>query len=199
MKRNLKNCSLKYTAALSLCLLAALSLTGCAGEAKTMPSPNPTNSYTQRPGTELKEDIEGLMPDMSPDASENKGSDMTVSSANVPDTLEKCKQVSSDMEEGIALLSEVDDVSVVAMGNKALIGISFEPAYQGELDERIKNMVLTRVQAVSKGVTEVYITTDKVQAEAIDELEDKLEKAKSLNDITEEFDLLAKAIPVYKK
>ena len=199
MKRNLKPHITTRTAALSLCLISALTLTGCAGKANTMPSPNPTNAYTQRPGTELKEGIEGLMPGTSPNASEMPGSDMTVSSANVPDTLEKCRQVSGDMEDGIDLLSEVDDASVVAMGNKALIGLTFEPAYQGELDDRIRNMVLNRVQAVSKGVTEIHVTTDKAQKEAIDELEDKLDKAQSLTDITPEFDRLTAEIPVYKK
>ena len=199
MKRNLKPHITTRTAALSMCLMSALILTGCAGKANTMPSPNPANSYTQRPGTELKEDIEGLMPGTSPNASEMPGSDMTVSSANIPDTIEKCRQVSGDMEDGIDLLSEVDDVSVVAMGNKALISLSFEPAYQGDLDDRIKNMVYSRVQAVSKGVTEIYVTTDSAQAKAIDELEDKLEKAQSLSDITDEFDKLTNEIPVYKK
>ena len=111
--------SSKKIALLLTVLTLALSLTGCASSADTLMSPGPTLNSTQMPGNKLKEDVKDMLPGMSPDTNENSAPDMPVNSQGVPDTLEKVRQVSDEMEEAVDKLTEVDDAAVVAIGDRS--------------------------------------------------------------------------------
>lgn len=179
--------------------LVILTLAGCASNADTLMSPGPTVNSTQMPGTQLKEDVQDMLPGMSPENSASPTSDMPVNSSNTPNTLEESRKASENMEENIDLLSEIDDASVVAIGNQALVGVEFEKQYQGGLDDRIRKMILSRIQMVSKGVTELYITDDASVREKIDALADQLETATSLPQITSMFTEITSSIEPYRQ
>ena len=140
-----------------------------------------------------------MLPGMSPENSASPTSDMPVNSSNTPNTLEESRKASENMEENIDLLSEIDDASVVAIGNQALVGVEFEKQYQGGLDDRIRKMILSRIQMVSKGVTELYITDDASVREKIDALADRLETATSLPQITSMFTEITSSIEPYRQ
>jgi len=60
-------------------------------------------------------------------------------------------------------------------------------------------MILSRIQMVSKGVTELYITDDASVREKIDKLADQLETAASLPQITSMFTEITSSIEPYRQ
>ena len=60
-------------------------------------------------------------------------------------------------------------------------------------------MVLTRVQTISKGVNELYITDQNAMREKIELLSDRLEDASSLSDVADQFVALTQEIDVFRK
>ena len=199
LKKGLKKSTAGKIGILLSALVLSITLTGCASNADTLMSPGPTVNSTQMPGTQLKDDIEDMLPGMSPKSSASPTSDMPVTSSNVPDTLDKSRTVSNEMEEAIDLLSEIDDASVVAIGNQALVGVEFESQYQGELDDRLSGMILARIQTISKGVNELFITSEAETYRQIEALSDSLETASSLSDVAARFTELTQSIQPYKK
>lgn len=81
-----------------------------------------------------------------------------------------------NVENSIMQLSEVSDARVLVAGNTALVGIKFDPAYKGELTDRIREMIAgiikqadptiqtVAVTAQDKDVTDIYTMSDKVRA-----------------------------------
>lgn len=67
-------------------------------------------------------------------------------------------------------LSEVKSAVIAAVESKALVGITFDPAYQGTLTDRIMEMVAQQVTGLEKSLTEVAVTADPEQVRAIEEL-----------------------------
>ena len=103
------------------------------------------------------------------------------------------------MEDAIVKLTEIDDAYVIATVYTAVVGLKFDQQYQGKLDDRIKKMVLTRVQTVDKAVTGVAVTTDVAQVKEIEALAQALESASSLDAVKTQMDELAAQITVYRE
>ena len=81
-----------------------------------------------------------------------------------------------NVENSVMKLSEVSDARVLVAGNTALVGVKFDPAYKGEITDRIREMIAgvvkqadpsiqtVAVTAQDKDVTQVYTMSDKVRA-----------------------------------
>ncbi len=121
---------------LVLIVLAAAVLTGCAGSADTLPTPTPGTSAN--PGM-----MSPARPTAAPEASEAPSAIRTV---------EDARKAAEEMEDAIEKLSEVDEADVALAGDTALVGLKLTGQYQGQVDDRLKKMVLTRVQTVEKSI-----------------------------------------------
>ncbi|MBR1584104.1 MAG: YhcN/YlaJ family sporulation lipoprotein [Clostridia bacterium] len=177
---------------LLLLLVAAAMLAGCASNADTLTSPQPN--------------VTGLIDSILPDMTDNVGVSPTPGAAPTDDptmpaagieTVEDAKARSQAMEEAIEKLSEVEDAWVVATGHTALVGLKFTSQYQGEVDERMQKMVLTRVQTVEKGVTGVAVTDQDELVTRIQGLANTLKDAANLSAVTAQVEELAQEIKVY--
>ena len=173
---------------LLLTALSAALLTGCTGSADTLPSPTP--GVTGMPGTGMGAGTAGPAASAVPQASD-------APQAGGIQTVEDAMKASEAMEDAIDKLSEVEDAEVAVIGDTALVGITFAGQYQGKVDDRLKKMVLARVQTVDKTVKRVAVTDDKTLVQAISALEGTLEKAPSLDDVADEMKKLADRITVY--
>ena len=69
--------------------------------------------------------------------------------------------------------------------------------YQGEVDDRLKKMVLARVQTVDKNITGVAVTADSVMMLEIKALEKLLDGAGSLSDLADKAAEQVKKIVVF--
>ncbi len=181
---------------LMLATAAALLLTGCASSADTLPSPTPgTNNVTIQP----------LVPDMNGNNGMNTGTtDMPNGTAQPLNngntmTVESAQQAAQAMKEAVIKLSEVDEAWVVPMGDTALVGVKFDSQYQGGADDRLKKMVLTRVQSVDKAVTKVAVTDSAALVTGIQALAETLKGASSLDDVNTKAEDMLKQLTVYSE
>ena len=112
-------------------------------------------------------------------------------------TLEEAKKASEAMGEAIERLTEVDEAYVVPMNHTVLVGLELDDQYQGEVDERLKKMVLARVQTVDKNITGVAVTAEKLMVLEIEALEKLLDGAGSLSDLSDKAAEQVKKIVVF--
>ena len=192
----MKKISSKLWILLLLGLAAALALTGCASGAATMgtPTPNPAPS------------VDPMMPGMG-GANQPSGSPMATGSpdgapssqVNGGMTLEDAKKASDEMEDAVEKLSEVDEAYVVPLGDTALVGVTFTREYQGQADDRLKKMVLTRLQTVDKAVTGVAVTDNTALVTGIRALAKGLEGASSMEDVNTRAEEILKQLTVYNQ
>ena len=173
-----------------LAALAAAVLTGCASSADTLSTPTP--GATGMP--------DNMLPGMNGATAGTEASPEPMASGMPTGgirTLDEAKKASHDMEEAIEKLSEVDEAYVVAVGDTALVGLKFTSQYQGEVDDRLKKMVLTRVQTVDKTVERVAVTSNEALAESVHALAKTLKAASSLDDVNGKMEELLRQITVY--
>ena len=176
--------------------MAAALLAGCASNADTLATPSPGAT--------------DLLPQVSPNATDGMAASPAPDASSAPDgmilplpdaggikTLEDAKKESEAMEDAIEKLSEVEDAYVVATANTALIGVKFTSQYQGKVDERLKKMVLARVQTVDRTVTGAAVTEDEKLVRDIQTLAETLDKATSLDAVSAQAQELAERITVY--
>ena len=181
---------------LVLTLLAAAVLTGCASSADTLPTPTPGATNMLDPlapgGNAAVSPTAAAAGTMAPGAS--NGPD-----TNGQPTVEDAKKAAQAMEEAVEKLSEVDDAYVIPLGDTALVGLEFENQYQGGLDDRLKKMVLSRVQTVDAAITKVAVTDAGVTVAAIQALAETLKGASSLTDVNDKAEELLKQLTVYSE
>ena len=79
-----------------------------------------------------------------------------------------------EVEARIARLSEISEARVVVEGNTALVAVKFNSAYQGEMTERIREMVASEVMQADPQVKTVAVTADDEDVRGVYELADKL-------------------------
>ena len=182
---------------LMLTLLSAALLTGCASSADTLPSPTPGATNM----------LDNLLPDMgAATASPTQGAGMMGTdapaasagpAANGERTLETVQRDAKAMEKAVEQLSEVDDAAVVIVGDTALVGVEFTGQYQGGADDRLKKMVLARLQTVDKTITKAAVTDNQALVKSIDALAETMKGASSLTDVNTKAEELLRQVTVY--
>ena len=81
----------------------------------------------------------------------------------------------------------------------AMVALQTDSQYQGGVDERMKKMVLSRVQTVEKAVTGVAVTADEAQVKEIQALAETLDGASALEDVKSQAQKLIDQITVYQE
>lgn len=175
---------------LMLTVLSAVMLTGCASNADTLASPTPGAT--------------NMMDNLLPGTGTATESPMTDNATMMPDgtaapaaTIEDTRKNVQAMEEAVEKLSEVDDAYVITVGDTALVGLEFENQYQGGMDERLKKMVLARLQTVDKNIAKVAVTSDEPLVTSIEALTEVLKSASSLEDVNKRAEEVLKQLTVY--
>ena len=174
-----------------LLALAAAVLAGCASNADTLASPSPAVSAMPS----ASPDATNSPPSPQPDASGNPGSVMPGMGGIT--SLEDAQKKSEEMEDAIGKLSEVDDAYVVAIDTRALVGVKYNSQYQGQTDDRMKKMILARIQTVDKAVTGVAVSSEEDQVKKIQSLAENLDSATSLSAISSQAEDLMNQITVF--
>ena len=182
---------------LPLTILAAAMLTGCVSSADALATPTPKANGGQN----------NLFPGLTTTGTPGPAATNRPSAAGTPDnggdgaagiqTPEDARKASKAMAEAVERLSEVDEAYVLALGDTALVGLKFGPEYQGKADDRIKKMVLARVQTVDKTVRSVAVTDDVKWMQEIQALTETLGSAVQLDTLKTQMDDLVNQIKVY--
>ncbi len=175
---------------LLLTLLSAMLLTGCASNADTLASPTPGATNM----------LENLLPDtgMSTESPMPDNATVQPDSTQAPAaSIEDTRKAVQAMEEAVERLSEVDDAYVITVGDTALVGLAYENQYQGGTDDRLKKMVLSRLQTVDKNITKVAVTSDEPLVTGIEALTEAMKSASSLEDVNRRAEEMLKQLTVY--
>lgn len=175
---------------LALILFSAVMLTGCASNADTLASPTPGAT--------------NMLENLLPGTGMNTESPMTDNATAQPEgtaapaaSIEDTRKAVQAMEEALERLSEVDDAYVITVGDTALVGLEFENQYQGGTDDRLKKMVLARLQTVDKNIAKVAVTSDEPLVTGIEALTEALKSASSLEDLNKRAEEMLKQLTIY--
>ena len=94
----------------------------------------------------------------------------------------------SQVEARIDQISEISDARVVVTGNTALVGVHFDRAYQGEMTERIREMVAAEVMAADPEITTVAVTAQSGDVDSIFDLSERSSLGKDLDTLKEDIE-----------
>lgn len=81
---------------------------------------------------------------------------------------------SGTIEGNVNRISEVSDCRIVVTGTTALVGVKFTSAYQGDVTERIREMVASEVMKADPSIQTVAVTSEKEDVDKIYEISEKL-------------------------
>lgn len=158
----------KMIAMLAILTLVGAMLTGCMTGGNVGDAPEPTADF---------------MP-MTTNNAASGASNGSVAAEN--NTRFDWKRDSARIEAQINRISEIAESRVVVTDDTALVGVKFDSAYQGEMTERIREMIAGEVKAADPQITTVAVTAFGDDVEDIYELADKMVNGRDLDDLKEE-------------
>ena len=91
-----------------------------------------------------------------------------------------------DVEDAIMQLSEVSDSRVVIAGNTALVGVKFDEAYQGEMTERIREMIAGVVKQADPAIEVVAVTDETDDVNGIYDISDKVRAGQKFDEFKDD-------------
>lgn len=79
----------------------------------------------------------------------------------------------AQIEAQIAQISEISEARVVVTGDTALVGVKFNSAYQGEMTERIREMIAAEVMKADPAITTVAVTSEEEDVNGVYDISDR--------------------------
>lgn len=98
------------------------------------------------------------------------------------------------VEEKIGMLSEIDSARVIVNGGTALVGVTFANAYQGEMTQRIHDMVAGEVQSADAAVQTVAVTAEQEDVQKINEMADRIAAGTPVSELEDEIDAIIRNV-----
>ena len=92
----------------------------------------------------------------------------------------------AQIEAQISQISEISEARVVVTGSTALVGVKFSNAYQGEMTERIREMIAAEIMKADPQITTVAVTSEEDDVEDIYEISERTLMGKELDDLKED-------------
>lgn len=161
--------SLALCAAIACLMLAGCMNTGGRVDPQTEPSVRPGESTS--PGTDMKNAV--------------------VSGAErVFDWMTQGVTI----EEKINMISEIQSSRIVVSDGTALVGVTFANQYQGEMTQRIRDMVAGEVQAADPAIQSVAVTANQEDVDKINQLADKLQTGTPIGELQDEIDSIIRNV-----
>ncbi len=80
----------------------------------------------------------------------------------------------TEVEKKINLLSEIESSRIVTSGGTALVGVTFAKEYQGQMTQRIHNLVAGVVQEADPNIQVVAVTSEAEDVGKINAIADQL-------------------------
>lgn len=80
----------------------------------------------------------------------------------------------ADIERRIDQLSEISESRVVVNQDAALVAVKFDSAYQGEMTERIREMIAAVIMEADPSVKTVAVTAEEADVQTVGSIADRL-------------------------
>ena len=174
--------------------LAAAALTACSCSVSPGATPTPSPSAltaTPRPAQSASPSPSAAAsPEASPGTSSAPDPSASPDASAAPEAVLDFEALALEVEK----LSEVDVCDVVAVGDRAVVGLAFDAQYQGTLTDRIEEMVREKITAKESGVTNIAVTADPTLCTEIKALAEEVKGQPMTEAQTEKFDELFEKI-----
>jgi len=95
---------------------------------------------------------------------------------------------SGQIEANVNRISEIADSRVVVTGTTALVGVKFAEAYQGEVTERIREMVAAEVKKADPAIQTVAVTAADDDVEDVFEISGELRGGRPAEELATEIE-----------
>lgn len=172
-------------------ILATAALTACSCSISPGASPSPSPS--------------ALTATPSPTQSATASPSPMESAATTPGASAASPSPESSAQTGAALdldalaqevekLSEVSLCDVVAEGDRAVVGLSFDAQYQGTLTDRIEEMVREKITGIESAVIHIAVTADPTLCTEIKNLAEEVQGKPMTEEQKTKFDELYEKI-----
>lgn len=189
MKRN----AFWYALVLVCC---AASLTACMNSTGTPEAVNPT------PFAEQTADVSptgtGMLNDNGTGLSTDNGAanPQTVTSAPAQQgaasgTFDWTSNA-GDIENRINQISEIAESRVVVNEDTALVAVKFAPSYQGEMTERIREMVAAVIMEADPAVKTVAVTAEETDVQTVGSIADRIAAGTGIEELAEEIEKIVR-------
>ena len=88
------------------------------------------------------------------------------------------------IEADVSRISEISDCRVVVNGNTALVGVRFADAYQGEVTERIREMVAAEVMKADPNIRTVAVTAEEEDVANVYDIANRIRTGSPIEELT---------------
>lgn len=160
-------------ALLALIVALGLGVSGCMNRGEQQGSGFDGNNGAQASPT----------PDYMPSGSGENVPNATAQAALIPFDWTKN---AAEVEGRIGQISEISEARVVTEGNTALVAVRFNQNYQGEMTERIREMVAAEVMQADPEITTVAVTADDADVQSVYDISDRMRSGAALDDLKQE-------------
>lgn len=189
MKRN----AFWYALVLVCC---AASLTACMNSAGTPEAVNPTPFAAQT--ADVSPTGTGMLNDNGTGLSTDNGAanPQTVTSAPAQQgaasgTFDWTSNA-GDIENRINQISEIAESRVVVNEDTALVAVKFAPSYQGEMTERIREMVAAVIMEADPAVKTVAVTAEETDVQTVGSIADRIAAGTGIEELAEEIEKIVR-------
>ena len=189
MKRN----AFWYALVLVCC---AASLTACMNSAGTPEAVNPTPFAAQT--ADVSPTGTGILNDNGTGLSTDNGAanPQTVTSAPAQQgaasgTFDWTSNA-GDIENRINQISEIAESRVVVNEDTALVAVKFAPSYQGEMTERIREMVAAVIMEADPAVKTVAVTAEDADVQTVGSIADRIAAGTGIEELAEEIEKIVR-------
>lgn len=90
------------------------------------------------------------------------------------------------IEAQISKISEISEARVVVAGNTALVGVKFNPAYQGEMTERIREMIAAEIMKADPEITTVAVTAEEGDVQNVYDISSRVSAGTEMDTLKED-------------
>lgn len=173
-----------YALVLMACVVSLTACMNSAGEPeKTEPTPAP--AVTSAPATAAP--TAGIPEDLMLQTSEPAGQGSASDTFNWTDNV-------TDIEQKIDQLSEIADSRVVVNQDTALVAVKFDPTYQGEVTERIREMIAAVIMEADPSIRTVAVTAEEADVQTIGSIADRLANGTALESLASEIEKIIRNV-----
>jgi len=159
----------KISMVLFLCLAIALVMTACMSKTRTDENPMTTP-------------VASAAPSVTPQA--------TVEAQGAFDWLVNGEKV----EENLSKISEISQARVIVDNDTALVAVKFNPAYKGELTDRIRDMIANEIKKADPRVKNVSVTADENAVTKTYALSDRMRAGEGIETLKKDIEDVLRSI-----
>ncbi len=171
-----------------LLLTVCAMLAGCFNSNEQAPGQTPMPGTIATPGPTAESNVNGMNPAATAVPGTTPGMN---SGANGGQNFDWAAQAAA-VEARINMFSEIQDCRVVADQGTALVGVKFTSAYQGELTQRIRDMIAGEVMAADNTIQVVAVTAEEQDVNEIFTLADQQRQGTAPADMKQKIDQIAR-------